>query len=252
MEDNKEAVLRRVQKLLAIAGDERADPNEAAAAAKQAEKIMRKYQIEHADVVRRELEGDDNFSTADCTVIMKRDVKGRGAHRPVVVPTWGQWLAVDVAKLFDCGARVSYNPERGAVMRFFGFASDVQVASWTFDYLVGQTIAAIRAFQRTPGAYKRTKEESDSFRRGFVVQLCHMLKAEAAAKAAEMAKAVTSRELMVVKQQAVERRFGEFRYQEKDTKAGSAFAAGVAEGRKVQMRQGVRHDGEGGQLRLEK
>ena len=37
-----ESILRRVRKLLAIAEDGRGDPNEAAAAAQQAERIMRK------------------------------------------------------------------------------------------------------------------------------------------------------------------------------------------------------------------
>lgn len=46
-----DAVIRRVQKLLAIAQDDRANEHEAAAAAAQAEKLMRKFQIDHTDFI---------------------------------------------------------------------------------------------------------------------------------------------------------------------------------------------------------
>lgn len=252
MSEDKDSVLRRVQKLLAIANDDRADPNEAAAAAKMAEKVMRKYQIEHADVVRRELESGDNMSTQDCTVIMKRDLKGKGEHIPKKVPQWGQWLGVSIAKLFDCQARLAVDARGSACIRFLGYASDVQVAAWTFDYLVGQTISAIRAYQK--GA-SRSKAESESFRRGFVLAVNAMLQSEANKKREEMSAAVTSRALMVVKQQAVDKHFGEAAYREKKghVKVGEADAywAGRVQGSKVQMRQGVRANDGNGQLRLE-
>ena len=49
--ENLEGVMRRIQKLLAIANDGRGDPNEAASAAAMAEKMMRKYQLDNADIV---------------------------------------------------------------------------------------------------------------------------------------------------------------------------------------------------------
>jgi hypothetical protein len=249
MSDNLDAVLRRVQKLLAIAQDERADPNEAAAAAQQAEKIMRKYQLDNADVVRKEFADADNFGSDDCVVIMKRDVKGAGAHKPVKVPAWGQWLAVRVAKYLDCQATIGYNAVKGACITFRGYKSDVQVASWTFDYLVGCVISAVRRFQK---AAPRAKAESESYRRGFVMSLLGLIDREIAAKAAEQQASSTSRELVVAKAQAVAQHFGETKYRDKkvSVRDQNAYGAGRADGAKVQMRQGVRNDGGTGQLRL--
>lgn len=252
MSENLEGVMRRVAKLLAIAQDERADANEAAAAAQQAEKIMRKYQIEHADVVRKEFESEENFGTEDCSVIMKRDVKGAGAHVPVQVPIWGQWLAVKVAKLLDAQARIERHPSRGAVIRFRGYKADVQVAAWTFDYLVGCVISSVRRWQKEA---TRTKAESEGYRRGFVTSILNMLAAEILAKKAEQATAASSRELVVAKAQAVARFFGEADYRKGKVVSASdagAFAAGRTDGSKVSMRQGVRNDGATGQLALGK
>lgn len=239
MNQNLEGVLRRVQKLLAIANDDRANPNEAAAAASQAEKIMRKYQIDEADAMRSDLANKDNFSTADCVAIMKRDVKGKGAHRPSKVPGWGGWLAYPCAKLNDCEIRYAYT-ERGAVIRFFGFAADVQVASWTFDYLVSQMIGSLRQYQKNEA---RSKVESESYRRGFVLAVASMLNNSIAAKKAEMAAAVSSRALVVVKAQAVSERFGDFNYRTGGTSnatlEGNAYSAGRAAGSKVSLTQGI-------------
>ena len=61
--ENLESVIRRVQKLLAIAEHERSDPNEAAAAAGMAEKIMRKYQLDYSAVIITALKKGDDLST---------------------------------------------------------------------------------------------------------------------------------------------------------------------------------------------
>ena len=63
--EDKDSILRRIQKLLAIAGDDRADPNEAAAAAGMAEKVMRKYQIDHAELIMNGLKQGHDLSTED-------------------------------------------------------------------------------------------------------------------------------------------------------------------------------------------
>lgn len=234
-----DGVMRRLEKLLAIANDTRANQAEAAAAAKMAENVMRKYQIEHADALRSEFErkSADTFATADCVAIMKRDINGKGEHRNRKVPGWGSWLAFEVAKLNDCEIRFGYADR--AVIRFFGYKPDVQVASWTFDYLVGCMIGDIRAWQK---AYPRSKAESESYRRGFVLSLCSMLKAERRKKEAEMQAAVSSRALVVVKAQAVAEHFGTFSYgtaKRSTISEGDAYRRGMEAGSKVSMRQGV-------------
>jgi len=135
------SVLRRVQKLLAIAEDGRANPNEAAAAARMAEAVMRTYQIEHADVISAELRlgGAEAFASIDVGSTMNldaRDVKQASG--------WAGILAVPVAELNDCQARYASVPERGRTIRFSGYASDVQVCRYTFEFIVNSMAAASR------------------------------------------------------------------------------------------------------------
>jgi hypothetical protein len=250
MNDELQGVMRRIQKLLAIANDDRANPNEAAAAAQQAEKIMRKYQIDHADAMRTDLGQKANFTNADCIAIMKRDVTGKGAHTPKKVPGWGGWLAFSVAKLNDCEIRYAFTP-KGAVIRFFGFAADVQVAAWTFDYLVSQLIGSLREYQKTA---TRSKQESESYRRGFTLSVCSMLDKEKAKKDQEMAAAATSRSLVVAKSQAIAEHFGDFTYRSTSSSANllsDAYHAGREAGSKVQLRQGVSSNASSATLRLD-
>lgn len=207
MNENLQSAMRRAQKLLAIAADTRANPHEAAAAARQAENLMRKFSLDHADVMRAEFNRQENFSTADAACVMK---KGKG-HRPRVVPPWAQWLAVMCARLHGCEVSTAFNPELGACIRFFGYHADVQVCAWTYDYLTTTTIRACRAFQKEA---TRTKLESESYRRGYVLTITGLLDSAIAIaeKAQERAAASTARSLMVVKQAAIAERFGEFTY----------------------------------------
>lgn len=230
-----DSVMRRIQKLLAIAEDTRANANEAAVAAAQAAKLMQKYQIDHADVVKKDLTRPDAFETLDASVIMKKGM----SHRPKLVPKWGQWLAVEIAKLNDCHVRLGYSAAHGAVVRFFGYKSDVQVAGWMFDYLVDTTIRGIRQYQKE--GY-RSKADSEDFRKGFVQAICWTI-AKAIKEKDEMMKATSSsRELVLVKTQAVVEHFGEFKYNDKAKSKvnyhSDAYRNGVAKGAQVRLSTG--------------
>ena len=64
----REKAIDKIRKLLAMANDGRGNEQEAETAARQAEKMMRAYQVEAADVVMKELEQDDCFDRGveDC------------------------------------------------------------------------------------------------------------------------------------------------------------------------------------------
>lgn len=231
-------VMRRIQKLLNIANDGRGDPNEAAAAAGQAEKLMRKFNIEHADLLMKEIaRGAGKFATFKCSANMKRDDPKR--PRLQRNPSWASWLAYEVAKLNDCEIR-QFMDHRGAVLGFLGFESDAQVAGWMFDYLVGELIKGCKTYQKTA---KRQKAESESFRRGFVLAMCGKIRKMREEKTAEMQQAVASRALVVSKTQALVEHFGEFKYKESKTTTNvvdDAFSAGRSAGSKVDVgRKGI-------------
>jgi len=230
---NMDSVMRRIEKLLAMANDGRGDANEAATAAAMAEKLMRKFNVDHADILVNQIKaGGTKFGRVSCSANMKRD----DPRRPLLVknPPWGQWLAFEVARLNDCELRQGRD-HRGAVLVFMGFESDAQVAGWMFDCLVGELIKGCRAFNK---AAPRSKIESNSFRMGFVNVLQDNIRKMRKEKAEEMQQAVASRALVVSKTQAIVEHFGEFEYRESksDIKvSGSAFSAGVAAGSKVDV-----------------
>lgn len=231
---DRDALMRRVQKLLAVAQDSRANPNEAANAAAMAEKIMRKYQIDNADLVQKQLKDADNFATREVFAKMK-------LHQPSKrIPPWAQWLAVSVAKLHDCGVRNAWSRhesgEPSACMRIYGFGMDVELAAWTFEYLRDELIRAVRQFNKEQAC--PDKLASNSFRTGFVTAVLRNLQKLIAQKERENAADATGTALVVAKAQAVAERFGEFEYDSRDSKArvdADAFHDGVRKGRNVDV-----------------
>lgn len=242
MSEDLNNVMRRIQKLLAIAQDTRANPAEAAAAAAMAEKVMRKYQIEHADLVQREVRGDQDAMTfMDVQAKMKMFELADGC-KPKKVPPWSGWLAYHLAKLHDCELRYVHS-ERGVAIRLFGYRVDVQVAAWTFDYLVQQVVGGLKDYQR--GGTTRSKAESESFRRGFVLAVCNTIDAAKAEKDAAMAATVTSRALVVSKAVALAERYGEFNYRTVKSAHkhnAEAYCAGRAKGQQVKLTAGINGD----------
>lgn len=236
--------MERVRKLLAIAEDERADANEAAAAAAMADKIMRKFQIEHADVVARSMSRADSFDSQDVSALMKRAAGANPDwYRPTKVPMWAQWLATKIATLHDCQARLAETKELGACLRFSGYKADTQVAAWTFDYLSNAMISSTRRWQKdakTTLGRARGKDESESYRRGFIMSLNASIVKLIAEKTKEMQQASSSRALVLVKAQAVAERFGVVKYgtSRSRTSDGDAFSAGREAGKAVNV--GVR------------
>lgn len=261
MEQNTEleGVMRRVQKLLAIASDARANPAEAAAAASQAEKIMRKFQLEHADVLARDLRGP----TADVTMAhvfanMKRDDPKRTPLKKS--PPWGQMLAVAIAKLHDCQVRQGFAPNKFGVLSaslvFQGYRPDVEVCAWTFDYIVGQLIAAVAAFNKNNARGLYGKTDSASYRLGFtssVTNAIHDLKAEKARDNLALSNASRALVLVDAKKAAIEAHFGEAKYVDKKSNARhseGAYREGQRDGAKVDVGRRALEGEEAGPARL--
>lgn len=230
-------VLRRIAKLLAIAGDPRANAEEASAAAGMAERIMRKHQIENTDVISAELKrgGSDAFASADVGTSM--DLNADNVKR---ASGWAGLLAVAIADLNDCQARYGFDNIRGKTIRFQGYAADVEVCRYIYEYIVTAMVAASDRFLKTHCA---TRHEAGSFRRGYISAAIRSLNRSKADKDASMAEAVTSRQLVLVKANAVAKHFGAAKYAHRTVSwsASGAFAKGQAEGSRLEVgRRGVR------------
>ena len=233
--ENLDSVMRRIQKLLAIANDDRADPNEAAAAASMAEKVMRKYQLEHADVIMASLLKGDDLATAEVVATAKTN-----GTKVKQVPLWANWLAVKVAEFNDVGARLGTTKGGEACVRFYGFSSDVQVAEWIFNYLVSTVNRLVDGYKDSADYRLNGRKVLNAYRQGVTTGILTKLLASIAEKKAEAEStaATTGRDLVVVKQNAIEKRFGDFGYSKKSktsVQRGNAFSHGVRDGQKVDV-----------------
>lgn len=221
-----ESVLRRVQKLLAIAGDERGNANEAAAAASQAESIMRKFQIEHADVISAQLKRDDAFNTEEVGGTMNPAAKAASTT------TWAGQLSLAVARLNDCRSSWVRTQALGVCVRYSGFKSDTQVALWTHLYVVNQMGQSLRTFQKANFSDRATAHQ---FRRGFISAVIDSINQAIDEKRAEMSMASDSRALVLTKANAVDERFGQQKVKFNKFSSGHGFGDGHAEGQKVNV-----------------
>lgn len=240
-------IMDRIRKLLAIAEDSRANPNEAAAAAHQAQTLMQKFQIDNADILlsKAQKAEDQEFGTVDVAAKMKRNVDN--GHKAQRLPNWASWIAVRVAQLNDCNVIIAYNPDHGAVARFQGFAADAQVAGWMYDYLLNCLIGDLRAWQR---AEFRSKADSTAYRVGYAKALCSKLREMDTARKADMQQhGASAGALVVAKSNAVAAHFGAAKYGTSKSTAGQsgsadAYYAGRDAGRKVDVgRRGLGNAG---------
>lgn len=222
-------VMRRIEKLLAIAGDSRANPNEAASAAGMAERIMRKYQIEHAEVIATSLKAGVDLDSID--VIATAKTNGSPVLRTA---PWAGWIAVKVATLNECGARAGFTPDGEACVRFFGLHADVKVAAWTFGYLVATVNRLCAAFRQTEAYAAGGRRTLNSYRQGLAIGVMRALDALTAAPPVVVSDGTS---LVILKQHAIAEKFGKITYVSRGTKVarGDAFAVGVADGRKIDV-----------------
>ncbi len=234
----RDSVVRRIQKLLAIANDDRANEHEAAAAAGQAEKLMRKFNVDFAQEIAQDVRKGhgENMTTAD--VIATAKDNGTPSER---VPGWAQWIAVAVADMHDCGARNQYtltNKGQEACIRFYGYDTDVKVAAWTYEYLISTVNRLCKQFRKNPRYLAGGRVVMNSYRNGMATGILHTIKAMAEERHREQQAEVASRALVVVKQHAITEKFGEFEYKTKTTLAkidAVAFHDGREAGKKIDV-----------------
>jgi len=230
-----EAVMRRVAKLLAIAGDNRGNPEECAAAAGMAERIMRKFQLDHADVVLAAIKTGDDMETVDCVATAKTN--GTKVER---TPPWAGWLAVAVSKFMGVGARHCHTgPKREAAIRFFGYKADVQMAGWTFDYLIAQVNRLCVEYRTSTAYLVGGRSVMNSYRLGVAHGILATLRKLTAEKEAEARGSSTGTALMVVKADAIVAKFGDVFKTKQASKSTSrsadGFTAGFAAGKTVDV-----------------
>lgn len=205
------AVLAKIRKLMALAADTRGNPHEVEAAARQAQAMMRKYNIDMAEAIEQGIRKDSSSIESRTHVFNFRPGK---VYKET--PLWASFLATAVAQAHDCGARLT-GVDR---VTFYGYSVDCEVAVYIYEVLLK---AIYRNSPKGGGV-----AVANGFRLGAVHEIKIRYHEEAAAAQAE---AVKSRALVVVKQQAIEEKFGVFNYEPKKTSQSMAGAVGYASGR---------------------
>ncbi len=202
--ENIESVLRRIQKLLAIANDSRANPEEAAAAASMAHKIMQKYQIDHAELIMAEINRGDSMG--------KQPFAVRGRRKShIAAQTWMGQIALQVARLNDVivdGHCMEISKGKWVASYIFsGYQSDIKVAMFTTQYLINVVSDLVINFKKEYPAIAKKRRSVTSYRSGVISAIRRIIEREIANKKVDNASGA-GYALMIVKLQAVERHFG--------------------------------------------
>ncbi|MDU4437097.1 MAG: DUF2786 domain-containing protein [Neisseria sp.] len=127
---DKQAVLEKIKKCLALSKS--ANEHEAAQAMKQAQVLMKKYEVDAVDVVLSEV-----------------SEKGCDRQMAFKLASWQWKVAKMVADIFGCE---SY--KRGKTMMFYGLGNRAEIAAYTFDMVYRQISVARREFLKTCQARK--------------------------------------------------------------------------------------------------
>lgn len=223
-------IIERIQRLLAMAKDS-GSPNEAAIAAKRAEALMRKHQLDHAEVMVNELSNDD----VDVCVINHNTIVYGPKYSGSRAPTWSGVVAVGVAKMNDCEVT-----RDGGNAKFYGVGGDAQVAAEIYKYLILEVVRLTKLF---PG----DRGEKEAFRRGCAGELQRRCYAIARERQKEFANSSSGTALVVLKNQLIEQSTGmKFRYsQTAPTRNAMAAQFGREAGKKISLHRQVSQRSQG-------
>lgn len=126
---DKHKIIDKIHKCLRLS--ESGNPNEAAAALRQAQGLMRKYGVRETDLL--------------LSHVQEASATSGGYYNP---PYWAVALSELVAQAFDCRAYISRHVERHPQFRFIGVDYTAQVAAYTFTILYRQLRLARRAYMQ--------------------------------------------------------------------------------------------------------
>lgn len=239
--ENMDAVLRRIEKLLALSRDGRGNSNEAAAAAAMAARVMKKHQLSEADVVIAKMKAGDELERAFVIPTLaewKEPLKR--------VPRWASLLATQIGALTETRPSITFTrTDKGqeVCICFEGFSPDVKLAVYMLMYLQGE-FRRFRAEFVTTYTYKTVGFSAlRSYTDGLTMGTIGVLQDEINAMAEEAAAAMTastSTALVVAKAAAIAERFGP-RAEGKKVKImpRQGYSAGLRDGQSISIKKAI-------------
>lgn len=131
---DKETAIEKIKKCLSLAKSQ--NENEAAIALKQANALMRKFNLEYRAVLAGE--------------VNEVRVRTRYKSRPM---GWDQLLVSQIGRQFDCEVLMIQNPHEWV---FLGLDSNAQVAAYAYDVLMNQVRNSSKRYLKTNHASAST------------------------------------------------------------------------------------------------
>ncbi len=224
-----ERILDRIQKLLAMSKDV-GSPNEAAIAARRAAALMHKHNLEEADVILKDLGSDDI-----------QDVGADAGN--TALPDWMHRIAVPIARLMECDARIYMRGKR-KIITYLGQKDDAQVAAWIFMYLVDEIKRLSKVHRRN--LRKRFGaghgRNMGDYRDGVVQEILLTLYRMKEEREAALKDHKTGTALVVLKQELIEKKFGETGYSKSETRSiddPDNYHAGRRDGKGVRINPAI-------------
>lgn len=194
-------IIEKIKKILALAHDPAATPDEAATAAAMAQKLMQQHQLEEADLVEK---GQIKLDPISYEIF----------YNSARVDTWIQNLANSLAPAFCCVVLLS--PGRG--LGLVGRPDNREAFKFTFDYLKG---VIHDMAQRTCPKTVHGRRWTNSYGVGCAVKIYQRVKEERAALKAA-ADAMDGNAIILVKEEAL---VHDYIAKQMDTKKGQKSQA---------------------------
>jgi len=191
---DKNKLIEKIQKLLAMAKHNASNENEAATALRQAESMMRKHDIDFADVNAQKLSTDD----------MSEGKTGESRN--------SRWLW---SLAWSASYLTSTLPwRRRGEITFCGTKEDVQVALLMHDYLVGVTERLASKYRGEEGEWRHSlRAQRSAFKMGLVGRICKRCFAIKADREKDLTKAsVSGKDLVIVKSDLIKQSFPMIQY----------------------------------------
>jgi|TARA_R110000823_G_scaffold268566_1_gene388458 hypothetical protein len=221
---DKAKLVEKIQKLLAMAKHNASNETEAATALRQAESMMRKHEIDFADINAQKLSTDD----------MSEGKTGESRNS-----SWVWTLAWAASYL------TSTLPwRRYGEITFCGTKEDVQVALLMHDYLVGVTERLATKYQGEHDEWRHSlRAQRNAFKMGLVRRVCTRCSDLKDAREKELtAASVSGKDLVIVKSDLIKKSFPMIHYsspKKQSTSCGDSYHSGVRSGNGVSLNDQV-------------
>jgi len=223
-------IIDRVKKILALANNN-TNEHEAASAAATAAKLMEKYNLSQSEVIIKEL------SDEDCVT---KDTAGKEYR---AMPKWMGSIAIGVARMFDCECKFEFNFGRKSIA-FYGYDVDVIVCKQTYIYLLDEINRLTDVWWQTADQrfYGQSANKcKNSYKQGISNTINTRLSAETKERKQREQVQQAGTSLVIVKKNAIAKKFGGFKYKSGRTRTGdhSAYQAGRSAGHAVNWNRQV-------------